>query len=122
LNAAVTAAFPATVTLHGEVVQAPLQPAKVEPPAGVGVSVTVVPGVKPAEQEVPQVMPDGLEATVPLPVPVLLTVRAYVNVAVTDFPVFIVTVQVPVPVHTPPHPAKIAPLTGAAVRVTVVPL
>src|SRR5580693_1752950 len=35
---------------------------------------------------------------------------------------FIVTTQLPVPLHTPPQPLKIAPWAGVAVRVTWVPL
>ena len=52
-------------------VQSPLQPVKVEPPAGVAVSVTRVPELKLAPQE----MPAGLLETVPEPVPDLATVR-----------------------------------------------
>jgi hypothetical protein len=32
------------------------------------------------------------------------------------------TVHVPVPLHEPLHPAKVEPLAGVAVRVTLVPL
>jgi hypothetical protein len=56
-------------------VHAPLQPVKVEPVAGVAVSVTVAPPVKLALQVLPQVMPVGFEVTVPLPVPLGVTVR-----------------------------------------------
>jgi hypothetical protein len=67
-------------------------------------------------------MPDGLLVTVPLPVPVLLTVNEYVlrvNEAVTDLAVVIVTVQVPVPEQPPPlQPVKVEPVAGAAVSVT----
>src|SRR5215467_14164866 len=86
-------------------VQAPFQPEKVEPVAGVAVKVTAVPLVKDARQVVPQEMPAGALITVPLPVPDFVTVNAKevvdvdvdVNVAVTDVAVLIVTVQVPVP-------------------------
>jgi hypothetical protein len=54
---------------------APLQPAKIEPDAAVGVRVTVVPLVKDDEQTVPQLMPAGELVTVPVPVPVLITER-----------------------------------------------
>ena len=47
----------------------PVQPSKVEPLAGVAVRVTCVPLAKEAEQVAPQLMPVGLEVTVPLPVP-----------------------------------------------------
>jgi hypothetical protein len=62
------------VTTHGEVVQAPLQPAKVEPLASVAVRVTTVPLATVAEQVDPQLI--GPPATVPLPVPDFVTVSA----------------------------------------------
>jgi len=57
-------------------VQAPDQPAKVEPAAGVAVSVWDVPLLMLAEQIVPQLMPKGVLVTVPVPVPALVTVSA----------------------------------------------
>lgn len=56
----------------------PLHPVKLLPDAGAAVRVTVVPEVYCAEQVVPQLMPDGLLVTVPLPVPVSVTVNAFV--------------------------------------------
>ncbi len=56
----------------------PDQPAKIEPGAGVAVSVTAVPLLRVAEQEPPQLIPAGLLLTVPLPVPALATVSANV--------------------------------------------
>lgn len=53
--------------------QAPPQPAKMDPEAATAVSVTVVPPENDREQVVPQLMPLGLLATVPVPVPFLLT-------------------------------------------------
>src|SRR5262249_48784624 len=53
----------------------PFQPVKVEPLAAVAVSVTLCPWVKGTLQVLPQLTPAGLEVTVPLPVPALLTVR-----------------------------------------------
>jgi len=50
----------------------PLHPAKLLPEAGVALRVTVV---KEPEQVEPQLMPDGLLMTVPLPVPVVVTVN-----------------------------------------------
>jgi hypothetical protein len=41
---------------------------------------------------------------------------------VTDVAALIVTVHVPVPVHAPPQPVKVAPAEGVAVSVTAVPL
>ena len=52
-------------------VQAPPQPAKVEPVVGVAVRVTLAPLAKLATQAAPQLMPAGLLATVPRPTPVL---------------------------------------------------
>src|SRR5438034_10837726 len=53
----------------------PLQPANVEPAAGVAVSVMALPTpVKDAVQVPPQSMPPGALVTVPEPVPVLLAV------------------------------------------------
>ena len=58
--------------------QAPLQPAKVEPHAAVAVRVTAVPLARVAEQVDVQLMPPVLEVTVPLPVPFFATARAKV--------------------------------------------
>ena len=61
----------------------PLQPANVELESGVAVKATVVPLLKDAEHVLPQLIPDGLLVTVPLPVPLavtlftMLTVSAY---------------------------------------------
>src|SRR6185503_8206401 len=74
-------------------VQAPLQPVKVAPAAGVAVSVTAVPLLKDAEQVAPQLTPAGA----------------------------LVTVQGPVPVQAPLQPVKVAPAAGVAVSVTAVP-
>ena len=64
------------VTLQAPVpLQAPLQPAKVEPEAGVAVKPTTVPLAKLAEQVAPQEIPAGELVTVPVPVPVSVTVR-----------------------------------------------
>ena len=52
----------------------PDQPAKVEPASGVAVTVTVVPGVKVAEQALPQKMPPALEPIRPVPELDLVTV------------------------------------------------
>lgn len=89
LKVAVTDWFEFIVTLHGPVpLHAPLQPAKVEFVAAVGVSMTIVPGAKLAEQAVGQLMPAGLLVTVPLPLPASVTISVkfdvlVLNVAVT---------------------------------------
>jgi hypothetical protein len=79
-----------------------------------------------AVHDVPQLMPLGLEVTVPVPVPARVTpsanVEAVLNVAVTARAAVIDTVQAPVPEHAPLQPAKLAPLPAAAVSVTEVPL
>src|SRR5262245_26963318 len=67
---AATARAASIVTLHPPVPEhAPLQPAKVEPPAGVAVRLTTVPELKASVQSTPQAMPGGLDVTVPPPVP-----------------------------------------------------
>ena len=53
---------------------APDQPAKTESVEAAGVSVTVVVLVNVAVQELPQLIPDGLLLTLPVPVPFLVTV------------------------------------------------
>jgi hypothetical protein len=55
--------------------QTPDQPAKVEPPTGDAVKVTSAPTVKFPVQVAPQVMPAGLEVTVPAPEPASDTER-----------------------------------------------
>jgi hypothetical protein len=74
----------------------------------------------------PQLIPAGLEVTVPLPVPDLLTESVNVctlKVAVTDVAAFMVTEHVPVPEQPPPlQPANVDPPAGDAVSVTAVPL
>ena len=72
-------------------------------------------------------IPAGLDVTVPLPEPVLLTERVKVwgrsNVAVTVVAALMVTEHVPVPEQPPPlQPANVDPPAGAAVSVTTVPL
>ncbi len=63
----------------------------------------------------------------PLPVPVLVTVREYVvggkrlKVAVQVLATFIVT-EPSEQSASPLHPAKVEPVAGVAVRVTIVPL
>jgi hypothetical protein len=57
--------------------QAPPQPVKTEPATGAALRVTLVPEVKLAEQAPMQLMPEGDDVTVPLPVPAALTERAY---------------------------------------------
>jgi hypothetical protein len=63
------------VTVQGAVpVHAPLHPTKVDPEAA-AVRITAVPLSKLAVQVLPQLMPDGLLVTVPLPLPDGVTVN-----------------------------------------------
>jgi len=55
---------------------APLQPAKVEPVAGTAERLTVVLGLKLKAQVVPQSMPAGELVTDPVPVPVMVIIKA----------------------------------------------
>ena len=74
LNVAVTAVAALMGATHDAgPEQAPLQPAKTEPAAGVAIKVTVAPDENLAEHVEPQLMPDGLLVTVPVPVPALFT-------------------------------------------------
>jgi hypothetical protein len=106
--------------------QAPLQPANVEPLAGAAVSVTDVPLEKFVVHVEPQLMPLGLDVTVPLPVPARVTLNANVDAvlkfAVTLRACVIDTVHAPVPEHAPFHPTNDEPPDAAAVSVTAVPL
>ena len=79
---AVTVVAALTVTRHGDVpVQPPpLQPANAEPLTGAAVRVTRVPIAYAWAQSDPQVMPDGLAVTVPVPPPL----RTTESVAVGD--------------------------------------
>jgi hypothetical protein len=67
VNVAVTLTAEFIVTMQLVPLQAPLQPAKVQPAAGVALSVTCVPLLKFALQVAPQLIPDGVLVTVPLP-------------------------------------------------------
>src|SRR5205809_7819545 len=98
VKVAVTVVAAESVTTHVPAPEQlpPLQPVKVEPAAGVAVSVTAVPLAKLAVQVAPQLIPTGALVTVPLPVPAGLTVRATVGrakVAVTAVAALRVTVQ-----------------------------
>jgi hypothetical protein len=75
LNVAVTVFAALIVTVHvaPETVLHPLQPANVDPPATLAVSVTLVPLLYDSEQSVPQLMPGGFELTLPVPAPARTT-------------------------------------------------
>jgi len=128
LNVAVTVrpAVIVTVQVTAVPVHAPLQPAKALPVAGVARRVTTVPLGNGALHVVPQLTPAGVEATVPVPVPLRVTLSVcwtgwVVKVAATERAPDIVTTQAAVPVHAPLQPAKTLPVAGVAVRVTTAP-
>ena len=109
-------------------VQAPPQPAKLEPLAGAAFKVTLEPLLKLAEQVVPQSTPAGVLETAPVPVPFFVTLSAKVGigfvlkVAVTDCTALMVTTHDPAPVQAPFQPAKLEPASGVAFSVTLEPL
>lgn len=72
----------------------------------------------------PQLIPAGLEVTVPEPPPDFATLSVSeirLKPAVTDRAWLIVTVQAPVPEQAPDQPEKDEPVAGVALRVTLVP-
>jgi len=71
----VVAALSVTVQVPVPEQPPPLQLLNVDPTAGAAVKVTAVPLEYVAAQVAPQEMPAGLLVTVPIPAPVLLTVR-----------------------------------------------
>jgi hypothetical protein len=125
LKVAVTDRAEFMVTVQAPVpVHDPLHPAKTEPAAAVLFRVTTVPDAKGAEQVAPQLIPAGVEVTVPVPVPAFATLRvcgSRLKVAVTDLAALMVTEQAPVPVQAPLQPAKTEPAVAAWLRVTTVP-
>ena len=92
-----------------EPVHAPDQPVNTLVDVGVAVRVTDIPDANGALQVVPQLMPVGLDVTVPEPVPdrVTASMKRGWNVALTDWSADIDTVQVAlVPVQAPDQPVK----------------
>jgi hypothetical protein len=100
----------------------PDHPTKLEPVAGVSVSVTTVPGLKVALQVFPQLIFEGLLVTVPVPLRTTLSVGDALNFATTEVFCINVTSHAPVPLQPPDHPAKKKLATGTAVSATWVPL
>jgi len=123
LNVADTDVAASIVTTQLPVpLQAPDQPAKVDPAAGMADNETTVPWFADSEQSAPQSMPAPV--TVPVPVPDLETDKTYVlsvNAAPTDFAPSIVTTQLPVPLQAPDQPAKVEPASAEAVSVMAAP-
>ena len=126
-NSAVTVAAALRVTTHVLVpLQAPVQPANVDPDAAAAVSVTCVPLAKFELHVLGQLIPEGLLVTVPEPEPDVVTVSctgagAWSNVAVTAVSAPSVTTQLAVPLHPPDQPVKVELESGVAVRVICVP-
>jgi hypothetical protein len=89
-----------TVHLLPETESQPVQPKKVMSKSGVAVRVTTVPLLNAAEQVPPQLIPEGLEVTVPPPTrPVFVTVRVIRGVklaALVAVPPGVVTLSGPV--------------------------
>src|SRR5580704_5528238 len=98
--------------------QAPPQPEKPKPFAGVAVSVTCVPGARFSLHVDGQLIPAGALVTEPLPVTFTDNVTSCTNVAVTDSAAFVATVQPPLPLQAPPQLLKVQPVTGDAVKTT----
>ena len=127
LKTAVTAFASSMLTLQAPFpLQSPSQPAKVDPGAGVAVSVAVEPFASVTEHVPGQVIP--LPETDPLPEPPRPTFSAkgpgLSKVALTptlaNSPA--VKVQVPVPEQAPPQPTNVAPASGEAFSVPVEPV
>src|SRR5258706_5888573 len=108
--------------------QAPLQPVKLDPEAGVAVRDTIVPWLKFAPHVAPQLMPAGALATVLVPVPLRVTLSAncgggavpLLKFAVAVTAELIVRLQLPVPEQAPLQPVKVEPAFGVAMRVMTV--
>src|SRR3989442_13441437 len=95
------AAFIVTTQIPVPLHPAPLQPLNTDPLAGTADNVTDVPMTNDALHVAPQLIPAGLLVTVPPPLPVFVTVRAYncVYVTLTACASFIVIEQTHVPLH-----------------------
>jgi hypothetical protein len=106
----------------------PVHPAKVEFVPAVAVSVTSVPLAKLVLQVGAQLIPEGLLATVPVPVPARISVSTgalwvVLKLAVTCWLALSVNVQVGLlPLQPPVHPTKDEFAPAVAVSVTSVPL
>ncbi len=127
LNVAVTDSTAFIVTTQLPVpLQAPLQPANVEPEFAVSVNVTCAPLAKFAEQVLGHKIPEGLLDTVPLPVPASVTVNAKFVVALNVVttvtsaePTATVQVVEVTGVQFELNPPKLDPAPAAAVSVTL---
>lgn len=122
LKTAVTFSLALSVTVQvGLLLQLPpVQPAKDEFVAAVAVRVTGVPGAKLALQVCPQLIPDGLLATLPKPVPpnAMVSTGESLKLPVTEVFCVNVTLHASVPLQAPDHPAKKEFAAGEATSVT----
>lgn len=123
---AVTCLLALSVTVQATSVplHPPAHPTNDEPAAAVAVRVTTVPGSKLALHVCPQLIPDGLLLTLPVPVPVRVTASTgkSLNIAITEVFLVKVMLQTLTPLHAPDHPAKKELAAGDAVSLTCVPL
>jgi hypothetical protein len=112
-----------TVHVRALPVHAPLHPRNIPPAAGTAVSVTVVPSVYASAQSLPQLIPTGLDVTVPTLVPDRETVMSgRLKLAITLRALLRLTVQLlPLTEHGPVHPTKPEFAPAVAVRVIDVP-
>jgi hypothetical protein len=116
--------FISTVQVVPDPPQAPVQPVKVAPVAGVAINVTVALNAKFAEQmtpPLPQLIAPAPPLTLPLPFTVTVSFGSGANVAVTDRSLFIVRLhssEVPLQ-DVPDQPVKTNPSSGVAFRTTV---
>lgn len=110
LKTAMTDRAAETETVHAVVPeQSPNQPENCCPEPATAVSVTLVPVGTVSEQTVPQLMPLGLEVTVPTPLTATLKANdeppepgaLCTNVAVTLLAALTLTVQFPAPLQSP---------------------
>jgi hypothetical protein len=122
---AVVCWFPLRVIVHVGLLplQLPAHPTKYEFVVAVALRVTCVPGLNLALHVCPQLIPSGSLVTLPLPVPprVIANRGDVLNVAITEVFFVNVTLQMPLPLQAPDHPAKKESTIGAEVSVTSVP-
>jgi hypothetical protein len=122
LKVAVTFSLALSVTVQvGLLLQPPpVQAAKDEFAAAVAVRVTAVPGAKLALQVSPQLIPDGLLATLPEPGPpnAMVSTGESLKVPITEVFWVSVTLHASVPLQPPDHPAKKEFAAGEATSVT----
>ena len=123
-NVAVQPTAADIVTVPSAQSGSPVQPAKVDVASGVAVRVTVVPTEYGSLQSPGQLIPVGLEVTVPEPVPAIVTASVFggmrSKVAVQLRAASIVTLP-SVQSASPLHPANVEPDAGAGMSVTEVP-